>query len=157
MNASKTLLRQARSFSSTRSISRIRTQIPPTCPSCRRISQSIRRAKAEPADDPNFMSIVDNPPNLVRAGKRHGPGLIVLGTLSTLRACHGMADSKYSSNTYHRFRPWNLAGSTLRLEIQVNSQIRGSPGTRSPAFTSTYRSQCHTRLRLQKDIRHGSF
>ena len=25
------------------------------------------------------MSIVDNPPNLVRAGRRHGPGLIVLG------------------------------------------------------------------------------
>jgi hypothetical protein len=26
------------------------------------------------------MSIVDNPPNLVRAGKKHGPGLIILGT-----------------------------------------------------------------------------
>jgi len=25
------------------------------------------------------MSIVDNPPNLVRAGRRHGPGLIILG------------------------------------------------------------------------------
>ncbi|PMD14345.1 COX1 assembly protein-like protein Shy1 [Hyaloscypha hepaticicola] len=81
MNASMTLLRQARSFNSTRSISRIRTPIAPTCPSCRHISQSTRRAKAEPADDPNFMSIVDNPPNLVRAGKRHGPGLIVLALI----------------------------------------------------------------------------
>lgn len=40
-----------------------------------------RRAEHEPrqpADDPNFHSILDNPPQLVRAGRRHGPGLLVL-------------------------------------------------------------------------------
>lgn len=31
------------------------------------------------AEDPNFVSIVDHPPRLVRAGRKHGPGLIVLG------------------------------------------------------------------------------
>jgi surfeit locus 1 family protein len=82
MNTSKTFLRQARGFKPRRGISRdCWTPIAPKCPSCRHISQSTRRSKAEPADDPNFMSIVDNPPNLVRAGRRHGPGLIVLGKL----------------------------------------------------------------------------
>lgn len=33
----------------------------------------------QPADDPNFHSPLDNPPQLVRAGgRRHGPGLLVL-------------------------------------------------------------------------------
>ncbi|KKY34965.1 putative surf1 family protein [Diaporthe ampelina] len=35
----------------------------------------------QPADDPNFTSILDNPPNLVRAGRRHGPGLIILAVI----------------------------------------------------------------------------
>ena len=41
-----------------------------------------RRSAHAPAEDPLFTSIVDNPPNLVSVGKRHGPGLIVLGRLS---------------------------------------------------------------------------
>lgn len=39
--------------------------------------------KRQPGDDPSFTSILDNPPDLVRTGKRHGPGLIILGTSST--------------------------------------------------------------------------
>ncbi|KAI0403097.1 SURF1 family-domain-containing protein [Xylaria palmicola] len=36
----------------------------------------------QPGDDPNFTSILDNPPELVRAGRRrHGPGLIVLALI----------------------------------------------------------------------------
>ncbi|QSZ30813.1 hypothetical protein DSL72_000371 [Monilinia vaccinii-corymbosi] len=35
----------------------------------------------QPADDPNFISIIDNPPNLVRTGRRHGPGLIILALI----------------------------------------------------------------------------
>ncbi|KAI1463670.1 SURF1-domain-containing protein [Daldinia caldariorum] len=34
-----------------------------------------------PAEDPAFTSILDNPPELVRAGRRHGPGLIVLAII----------------------------------------------------------------------------
>ncbi|ORY60512.1 SURF1 family-domain-containing protein [Pseudomassariella vexata] len=34
-----------------------------------------------PAEDPNFTSILDNPPQLVRAGRRHGPGLIILAII----------------------------------------------------------------------------
>ncbi|KAJ5040320.1 uncharacterized protein L3040_005977 [Drepanopeziza brunnea f. sp. 'multigermtubi'] len=80
MNASATFLRLARSFKPA-SVSRVSKGIRErgrTCPQCRYISTSTPRAKAQPADDPNFMSIVDNPPTLVRTGKRHGPGLIIL-------------------------------------------------------------------------------
>ncbi|CAN8100693.1 unnamed protein product [Discula destructiva] len=35
----------------------------------------------QPADDPNFQSILDNPTTLVRAGRRHGPGLIILAII----------------------------------------------------------------------------
>ena len=41
-----------------------------------------RRLAHNPADDASFRSVIDNPPNLVSAGRRHGPGLIILGTLS---------------------------------------------------------------------------
>ncbi|KAL9126590.1 MAG: hypothetical protein Q9217_004382 [Psora testacea] len=37
-----------------------------------------RRYGHNPADDPTFSSIVDNPPQLVRTGQKHGPGLIIL-------------------------------------------------------------------------------
>ncbi|KAI5867438.1 SURF1-domain-containing protein [Durotheca rogersii] len=43
-----------------------------------------RRAEPRPpAEDPGFRSIVDNPPELVRAGagRRHGPGLLVLALI----------------------------------------------------------------------------
>ncbi|KAH7157901.1 SURF1 family-domain-containing protein [Dactylonectria estremocensis] len=35
----------------------------------------------QPAEDPNFTSILDGTPQLVRAGKRHGPGLIILAII----------------------------------------------------------------------------
>ncbi|SLM38465.1 surf1 family protein [Lasallia pustulata] len=31
--------------------------------------------------DPNFVSIVDNPPILIRSGRKHGPGLIILALI----------------------------------------------------------------------------
>ena len=49
-----------------------------------------KRSVHMPADDPNFISIVDNPPTLIRSGRRHGPGLIILGvflfTVSHMRS-----------------------------------------------------------------------
>ncbi|KAI1272689.1 SURF1 family protein [Xylaria sp. FL0933] len=35
----------------------------------------------QPGDDPTFTSILDNPPELVRTGRRHGPGLIILALI----------------------------------------------------------------------------
>lgn len=42
-----------------------------------------RHRSPQPADDPSFISIVDNPPIPVRVGssKRHGPGLLVLALI----------------------------------------------------------------------------
>ncbi|OWP06719.1 COX1 assembly protein Shy [Marssonina coronariae] len=79
MNALSSTLRQARSFRApSNAIKLLCAPVVRKCPACRHISQSAPRAKAQPADNPEFMSIVDNPPTLVRAGKRHGPGLIIL-------------------------------------------------------------------------------
>lgn len=44
-------------------------------------TSSTRRQAAQPGDDPTFTSIVDNPPELVRTGKRHGKGLIILAII----------------------------------------------------------------------------
>lgn len=38
-----------------------------------------RRSEKQAADDPNFVSVLDGPPQLVRQKRRHGPGLIILG------------------------------------------------------------------------------
>jgi surfeit locus 1 family protein len=40
-----------------------------------------RTAYSNPGDDPSFTSIVDNPPTLVKTGRRHGPGLIILALI----------------------------------------------------------------------------
>ncbi|KAJ3466918.1 hypothetical protein MRS44_004482 [Fusarium solani] len=41
-----------------------------------------RNTRKQPdADDPEFVSILDGPPQIVRAGKRHGPGLIILAII----------------------------------------------------------------------------
>ncbi|CAL3968174.1 unnamed protein product [Diplocarpon coronariae] len=82
MNALSSTLRQARSFRApSNAIKLLCAPVVRKCPACRHISQSAPRAKAQPADNPEFMSIVDNPPTLVRAGKRHGPGLIILALI----------------------------------------------------------------------------
>ncbi|KAI9860011.1 MAG: surf-like protein [Trichoglossum hirsutum] len=49
-----------------------------SCPACAQRYKQQKRFSHSPADDPNFSSIVDNPPTLVKTGRRHGPGLIVL-------------------------------------------------------------------------------
>ncbi|KAI8303070.1 Cytochrome oxidase assembly protein shy1 [Colletotrichum sp. SAR11_59] len=53
---------------------------PPPAPSSRRTFHTTpRRADVQPG--PDFHSIVDNPPDLVRTGRRHGPGLIILALI----------------------------------------------------------------------------
>lgn len=54
------------------------------CYEQRHISRTARRM-IQPADDPSFTSIVDNPPRLVRAGKGHGLGLVILGNINVHR------------------------------------------------------------------------
>ncbi|OTA98443.1 hypothetical protein M426DRAFT_325981 [Hypoxylon sp. CI-4A] len=47
----------------------------------RPFTQTTRHLNRPPAEDPSFTSILDNPPELVRTGRRHGPGLIVLAII----------------------------------------------------------------------------
>ncbi|TGO45242.1 hypothetical protein BOTNAR_0686g00060 [Botryotinia narcissicola] len=53
----------------------------PKCPRNHRCFAGTRVMSRQAADDPNFTSIIDNPPNLVRTGRRHGPGLIILALI----------------------------------------------------------------------------
>ncbi|KAF7960518.1 hypothetical protein EAE96_000198 [Botrytis aclada] len=53
----------------------------PKCPRNHRCFAGTRVKSRQAADDPNFTSIIDNPPNLVRTGRRHGPGLIILALI----------------------------------------------------------------------------
>ncbi|UKZ74176.1 hypothetical protein TrVFT333_001835 [Trichoderma virens FT-333] len=53
--------------------------LPPRAVHSRRISSTVFRSNKQPAaEDPNFVSIVDLQPQTVRAGKRHGAGIILL-------------------------------------------------------------------------------
>lgn len=49
-------------------------------------SRFLQRSVHTPADDPNFLSIVDNPPQLVKVGKSNRPGLIFLGYFTDFMA-----------------------------------------------------------------------
>lgn len=49
-------------------------------------SSSLRRFGHTPADDPNFLSIVDNPPKLVKVGRKHNPGVVLLGYFTVFMA-----------------------------------------------------------------------
>jgi surfeit locus 1 family protein len=77
MNAPNTVLRSLRLSKQIPRCTRF-TNAPPR----RQFTSSIFRRKQQPsADDPEFVSVLDGPPKLVRVGKRHGPGLIILGML----------------------------------------------------------------------------
>ncbi|KAH8661895.1 SURF1 family-domain-containing protein [Xylariales sp. PMI_506] len=48
----------------------------------RPFSQSPRSTNRQPAEDPNFTSVLDNPPQLVRTGRKHSkPGLLFLALI----------------------------------------------------------------------------
>ena len=56
----------------------------PPCKSLSRKDSIHKRYIFNSANNPEFSSVVDNPPSLVRTGRRHGPGLIVLGSTLNL-------------------------------------------------------------------------
>ena len=69
----------ASSFSSLTRLGSLRVASRPRiCPKCKKPSPFQQRYAHNPADEPYFESIVDNPPVLVKSGQKHGPGLIVL-------------------------------------------------------------------------------
>jgi len=128
----------------------------PSCPRCGRPSPSTQRRLAHvPAEDPNFTSIVDNPPNLVKTGDRHGPGLIILGEAT----CYESTVSELtvlSAHSYYRICPRKLAGPTARVEDETDRQTRRPPRPTSATITSSDRPGRHRRLRLPEGLRYGA-
>ncbi|KAF6840627.1 SURF1 family protein [Colletotrichum plurivorum] len=64
-----------------------RTSRHATAPAARAFHTTPRPLASEPP--PDFHSIVDNPPDLVRTGRRHGPGLILLALIPITAFCLG--------------------------------------------------------------------
>ncbi|KAM3502176.1 hypothetical protein MY11210_009148 [Beauveria gryllotalpidicola] len=56
---------------------------PPSSTTSSRFFSTTRRTRArkQPADDPNFVSTVDLDPTMIRPGRKHGPGLIILALI----------------------------------------------------------------------------
>lgn len=44
--------------------------------------------ESNPADNPDFISVVDQPNRIVSTRQKHGPGLIILGTLHGYSKIH---------------------------------------------------------------------
>ncbi|KAF2838996.1 SURF1-domain-containing protein [Patellaria atrata CBS 101060] len=82
MNIITALPRLFRIAGRTRSRSpRIGLEQPYICQGCRQTRTQRRWQHSQPADDPSFTSIIDHPAKLVRSGRRHGYGLIVLAII----------------------------------------------------------------------------
>lgn len=53
------------------------------CARCRRQQMQVRFFNGQQmGDDPRWISVVDQPAQIVRTGRKHGPGLIILGILN---------------------------------------------------------------------------
>ena len=97
-----------------------------------------------PADDPLFSSTVDNPPQLVKTGQKHGPGLIILsGSPIQHKLC---PNPSYSFDPDHSFWFGDLAGLQVALENRADHKARRprSKATLTPATAN--RSVRNTRL-----------
>lgn len=54
------------------------------CARCRRQQTQVRFFNGQQmGDDQRWLSVVDHPAQVVRTGRKHGPGLIILGMLSS--------------------------------------------------------------------------
>ena len=121
-----------------------------TCPQCAFKSRPQTRVQrrsyaSQPGDSPEFTSIVDNPPQLVRAGgKKHGWGLLVLGAMSQspypMPALYFMVltQSNFSLYPRHCFCTRLLAGPTSGLEDGTTGPLRGPPGAGSSTSSTSY-------------------
>lgn len=52
------------------------------------------------ADDPRWISVVDHPAQVVRAGRKHGPGLIILGIVPRVQLQQQLDDDVGDVNYY---------------------------------------------------------
>jgi surfeit locus 1 family protein len=90
MDRSKILRKVFQDAASKRTISTAAQRPPWVCTNCLRqqikpsniFRQQRRKQSSQPGDDPTFTSIVDNPPQLIRSGKKHNKlGLLILAAI----------------------------------------------------------------------------
>lgn len=139
MKISKPLLSYLRSAAEARPLCRNHGKINflrnPTTFDSRSLNFIQRRFARAPAEEPDFVSIVDAPAQLIRQRRRHGPGLIVLGSQSFSLTSTISANSSISSNANHIVWIRLLASAASWMEDRSYGSLRGS--TCSRPFTST--------------------
>lgn len=79
-----TLQDGARSHPMSSLFRRALSRLPPVPQKGNGLQSVQRRAQHNPADSPNFHSIVDNPSILVRTGRRLGPGILILASIPVI-------------------------------------------------------------------------
>jgi len=131
MDKSKTLWRAFSDTASKRSISTATQRPSWVCTSCMRqqikpsniFRQQRRKQSSQPGDDPLFRSIVDNPPQLIRAGKKHNKiGLFILAAIPITAfalGCWQVQRLGWKSELIARFED-RLIKDPLPLPPQVN-------------------------------------
>jgi hypothetical protein len=86
----------------------------------------IRFFNGQMGDDPRWLSVVDHPAQIVRTGRKHGPGLIILGMLFVVAFARRLnkmsANFVDSLNSDYFLRPRDMAGSTPGLENKVDRE-----------------------------------
>ena len=88
------------------------------------MSTARRGYAPNPADGPDFMSVVDHPPSLVRSGRRHGPGLIVLGITSFKQSSPAARLTPvHSFDPRHSLCTRHMAGAAPGLEDEADCQV----------------------------------
>ena len=159
------------------SISRLPAKSPIQSPwICSRCLRQQRRYAQTAVDDPNFTSIVDHPAKLVRTGRKHGYGIIILGinspsdvhsnpshfstlSLPSISLYYKKTNNIFppSAHPHYRLRPRHLADPAPQLENHSHHTLRGPTRTRPFNPTPTDRPQRYRRLRLPPRRRHRPF
>lgn len=131
MDKSRILWRAFSTTESRRTVSTAAKRQPWTCTTCLRqqarpsniLRQQRREQSTQPGDDPAFTSIVDNPPQLVRSGKRHNKfGLAILAAIPVtafLLGCWQVQRLGWKTELIARFED-RLLKDPLPLPPQVN-------------------------------------
>ncbi|KAL1959601.1 hypothetical protein VTO42DRAFT_1636 [Malbranchea cinnamomea] len=79
MKTSSAALRTFATLFTPRTFQRGAGKVQSICAQCRKMQVRFAHNPAE--DDPNWISVADHPPQLVRTGRKHGPGLIILALI----------------------------------------------------------------------------
>lgn len=128
------------------------------CAQCqKRAAPRIQRRgyASQPADNPEFSSIVDAPPQMVRAGKKHGWGLLVLGIASRDPFSQTVLMKGYSCYPSHCFRLRHMAGPAPGMEDRLDRTVRRSSCPRPASSSSCSGSKCDQRFRLSQSLCNG--